>query len=183
MVNEGNLLASLEGLTIGDQFGQLFLSPGDHTRRIEQRLLPPDEWMFTDDTVMTLGVCEQLLQNGCIDQDQLIAIFIRNHNADPLRGYGATARRILREIEAGGPWREVSTAVFGGMGSLGNGAAMRVAPLGGYFSADLDRVKHQANLSAEVTHAHIDGKAGAVAVAVAAALAVNWKGSGVELIS
>ena len=56
---------------------------------------------------------------------------------------------------------------------MGNGGAMRVAPLGAYFADDLDEVVRQARASAEVTHAHPDGQAGAVAVAIAAAVA--WR--------
>ena len=52
---------------------------------------------------------------------------------------------------------------------MGNGAAMRVAPLGAWFAGDPDAVVAEAIRSAEVTHAHPDGQAGAVAVAVAAA--------------
>jgi ADP-ribosylglycohydrolase len=50
---------------------------------------------------------------------------------------------------------------------------MRVAPLGGYFYHDLQRVVQEAQLSAVVTHAHPEGQAGAIAVAVAAAIAAN----------
>jgi ADP-ribosylglycohydrolase len=50
---------------------------------------------------------------------------------------------------------------------------MRVAPVGGYFADDVRRVVAEAAASAEVTHAHPDGMAGAVAVAVAAAWA--WR--------
>ena len=46
---------------------------------------------------------------------------------------------------------------------------MRVAPLGAYFADDLDEVVRQAAASAEVTHAHPEGRAGAIAVAVGAA--------------
>jgi ADP-ribosylglycohydrolase len=56
---------------------------------------------------------------------------------------------------------------------MGNGAAMRVAPLGAYFADDLDAVVVHAARSAEPTHAHADGQAGAIAVAVGAALAVR----------
>lgn len=50
---------------------------------------------------------------------------------------------------------------------------MRVAPLGAYFAGDIDRVAREAAASAEVTHMHPDGVAGAIAVAVAAALRVS----------
>lgn len=62
---------------------------------------------------------------------------------------------------------------FGGQGSCGNGAAMRVAPLGAYFCDDLDTVVAQATRSAEVTHQHPEGIAGGVAVAVASAVACS----------
>jgi ADP-ribosylglycohydrolase len=49
---------------------------------------------------------------------------------------------------------------------------MRVAPLGAFFADQpLDVICGQARLSAEVTHAHAEGIAGAIAVAAAAALA------------
>ena len=63
------------------------------------------------------------------------------------------------------------------MGSFGNGAAMRVPPLGAYFADQpVARIVEQARLSAEVTHAHPEGIAGVIAVAVATALA--WRGRG-----
>src|SRR5262249_52137493 len=61
----------------------------------------------------------------------------------------------------------------GGQGSLGNGSAMRVAPLGAWFAEDLDRVVKEARASSMVTHMHAEGVAGAIAIAVAAALA--WR--------
>jgi len=50
---------------------------------------------------------------------------------------------------------------------------MRAAPIGGFFYDDLERTAKEAELSAEITHAHTEGKAGAIAVAVAAAIAAN----------
>lgn len=66
---------------------------------------------------------------------------------------------------------EGRAALFEGQGSFGNGGTMRVAPLGAYFADDLDEALRSARASAEVTHAHPDGQAGAVAVAAAAAFA------------
>jgi ADP-ribosylglycohydrolase len=50
---------------------------------------------------------------------------------------------------------------------------MRAAPIGGYFYDDLQRAAQEAQLSAVVTHAHPEGQAGAIAAAVAAAIAAN----------
>lgn len=51
---------------------------------------------------------------------------------------------------------------------------MRVAPLGAYFADAEDiQIRREAELSAEVTHSHPEGIAGAVAVAMATAFA--WR--------
>jgi len=66
---------------------------------------------------------------------------------------------------------DTAANAFGGQGSMGNGGAMRVAPLGAYFADDLGRCAEEARASALVTHTHPEGVAGAIAVAVAAAMA------------
>jgi poly(ADP-ribose) glycohydrolase ARH3 len=58
-------------------------------------------------------------------------------------------------------------------GSYGNGAAMRVAPVGLLFCHDLDRVMEEARLSALPTHLHPLGIEGAQLLAVAVALAAR----------
>lgn len=70
-------------------------------------------------------------------------------------------------------WCVASHEAFGGDGSLGNGSAVPVAPVGAWFADDLDRVVAEARLSAMITHMHSEGVAGAIAVAVAAAMA--WR--------
>jgi ADP-ribosylglycohydrolase len=59
---------------------------------------------------------------------------------------------------------------------MGNGSAMRVAPLGAYFADRVDQpaaIMAEAEKSAVVTHPHPEGVAGAQAIALAAALAVR----------
>lgn len=55
---------------------------------------------------------------------------------------------------------------------------MRVAPLGAWFSDDVEEAARQAALSAAVTHTHPEGVAGAVAVAVGAAVAARREALG-----
>jgi ADP-ribosylglycohydrolase len=164
---------ALDGLSVGDAFGGQFFVPGVYSRCFSTRTSPPGLWHYTDDTEMALGIMEVLTQHGRIDQYDLAQAFARRYALDMYRGYGATAHEILSAIDQGTPWRNASYAAFGGEGSMGNGSAMRIAPLGAYFADDLDRVASEAQLSAEVTHAHHEGRAGAVAVAVAAAMA--WR--------
>jgi ADP-ribosylglycohydrolase len=161
---------SIVGLSIGDSFGeQFFVSESEVEGLIAKHVVPAAPWRYTDDTVMALAIHEVIYRHGHIDQDELALVFARRYAADPRRGYAGTAHETLRAISEGQSWRDASRRAFGGAGSMGNGGAMRVAPLGAYFAGDDEAVVREARLSAEVTHAHADAQAGAIAVAVAAA--------------
>jgi ADP-ribosylglycohydrolase len=171
-------LLSLEGLAIGDAFGQIFsTSPKAARTRVKTNRLPPKPWWRTDDTEMALAIVEVLNHFGQINQDVLAHRFAERFDAEPDRGYGKMARIILQSIRRGDDWRRASASAFGQTGSKGNGGAMRVAPLGAWFADDLDTVVREACASAVVTHAHPEGQAGAVAVAVAAAVAHQQRGN------
>ncbi len=171
----GRARLALEGLSVGDAFGERFFGvPGLAVMRIARREVPRSPWFWTDDTAMALSIFEVLRERGAIDEDLLARRFAERYARDPVRGYGGTAHSILSEIANGAPWQSVAREAFGGQGSMGNGAAMRAAPIGAYFADDLDRVVGEARASAEPTHAHPDGQSGAIAVAVATALA--WQG-------
>jgi poly(ADP-ribose) glycohydrolase ARH3 len=129
---------------------------------------------YTDDTQMTIGVVQTLIDRGEIEKHALATHFAANYHPD--RGYGQGARQIINAIGAGDDWERVAAEVFQDKGSLGNGAAMRVAPLGLYFAPDLELVAKQAALSASPTHCHEIGVDGARLMAVAAALAAMSSG-------
>jgi ADP-ribosylglycohydrolase len=174
---------SLEGLSLGDSFGErFFVPPALAESLVEKRVLPAAPWHYTDDTVMALSIVETLAAHGAIDQEVLAQRFSRKYQADPGRGYGGMAHHILCAIGEGTPWRRVSRAAFDGMGSMGNGGAMRAAPIGGYFADDLEAACGEAQRSAEVTHAHPEGQAGAAAVAVAAARAAGGSSDPEEIL-
>jgi ADP-ribosylglycohydrolase len=167
---------SLDGLSVGDAFGErFFLHPSIVAQRVAARVPPPPPWQFTDDTQMALSIVSILRQYNTIEQDQLAASFAGHY--EPFRGYGPAMHRLLRSIRDGQPWKETAGNQFAGQGSFGNGAAMRVAPLGAFFAHTMDAVAEQAARSAEVTHTHPEGIAGAVAVAVAAAWACRLRHS------
>jgi ADP-ribosylglycohydrolase len=163
-------MRSLDGLSVGDAFGELFFFISPEYAAWED--LPGEKWRWTDDTHMALSIVEVLKKFGRIDQDALAEAFGRRYLEEPARGYAGGARRLLMQLATGSDWRDVSPKLFGG-GSFGNGAAMRVAPLGAFFAGDPARAAEQAHLSAVVTHAHPEGGAGAVAVAVAASLVAD----------
>lgn len=165
---------SLDGLSVGDAFGERFFrSPPTVERRIADRLTPPAPWTWTDDTAMALSVAEVLADRDGIDPDALAAAFARRYASEPWRGYGGGAHQILAAIGHGVPHEVAAGAAFDGQGSFGNGGAMRVAPIGAYFADDLDAAVANAAASARPTHAHPEGVAGAIAIAVAAATAAR----------
>ncbi|MET8254862.1 ADP-ribosylglycohydrolase family protein [Micromonospora sp. NPDC005197] len=161
---------SLAGLSTGDALGARFFLPGP-PEDLTDATLPPAPWEWTDDTEMACSVVAELAATGRIDPDRLALAFAER--CDARRGYGPGAMLILRLIRTGTPWPVAAASAFDGQGSCGNGAAMRVGPLGAYFADSTARAAAQARASAEVTHAHPEGIAGAVAVAVAAALAAR----------
>lgn len=165
---------SLTGLSVGDALGETCFRGHNYEAIIEDpRATARGPWPFTDDTVMALSIYEVLNEFGRIDQDRLAQRFAARYRAQPWRGYGGGAHRLLDQIANGLPWRAAAEVVFSG-GSYGNGSAMRIAPLAAYFAEDdYAVVAEQARLSAEVTHLHPEGVAGAVATAVAGACA--WR--------
>jgi len=161
---------SLEGLSVGDAFGEtFFVNPDSVEWLIEERALASKTWRYTDDSLMALSVFSVLREFGEINQDALAHSFANRY--DKTRGYGAPMHNLLWEIKCGEDWRERARNLFGGQGSFGNGAAMRVAPLGAYFADDLNRAFDEAVKSSLVTHTHDEAVAGAVAVTIASAIA------------
>ncbi len=164
---------SLEGLSLGDAFGERFFVRDDvFATAIKLRRVPANPpWRWTDDTAMALSLTETLEQHQTVNSDDFAKRLGERYAKEPARGYGAGAHEVLGQLSRGAPWKPSAQALFEGAGSKGNGAAMRVAPLGAFFVEEpLSTVVEEAFRSASVTHAHAEGQAGAVAVAVAASL-------------
>jgi ADP-ribosylglycohydrolase len=169
------MFLSLGGLSIGDGLGEMLCYQSSHASAfLKGNDLPGGPWIHTDDTEMAISLVAVLRSHGCVDCDALAKRFVRRFERDPDRGYGSMTRKQLREGLAGAKWQTLASAAFGGQGSMGNGSAMRVAPLGAYFASDdPDRLVSEANKSSVVTHTHPEGIAGAVTVAAAVAMA--WR--------
>lgn len=162
----------LLGTAIGDALGAKFEAhePEFIRRRFPttEALIayPQEELWYTDDTQMTIGVAEALQADGEIIEERLVAAFVANYV--PARGYGRGARVVLEAMEEGEDYAVVAEQHFPG-GSYGNGAAMRVAPVGLLFHDDPARLWEQARLSAWPTHRHPLGIEGAQLLAVGVA--------------
>ncbi len=126
---------------------------------------------YTDDTQMMIGVAESLVKSRGFDAADMAKRF--TDNFDPRRGYGAGATEVIRQLQRGISWNEAGAKIFDGAGSFGNGAAMRVAPIGVLYHDDPAELRRAAELSASITHTHLLGKEGAVLQATAVACAVR----------
>src|ERR1043165_1053511 len=96
---------SLEGLSVGDAFGEtFFVNPDVVEGLIEQRALAARGWHYTDDTLMALSVVSVLRRHGRVEQGELARSFAERY--DRTRGYGAAMHRLLWEIKCGEDWEE-----------------------------------------------------------------------------
>jgi len=128
---------------------------------------------YTDDTHMMIGVAESLLRADGFDGEDMAAIFIRNYRLEPFRGYGPGPPYVFRLITGGKAWDKASCQLYSG-GSYGNGAAMRVAPIGVLYHDDPEKLRQVVYGSSQITHAHHLGKQGALLQASAVALVTPW---------
>ena len=162
----------LLGVAVGDALGgRLEGRSREHIRTrfpSIQALMdyPQDELWYTDDTQMTIGIAECLIEQGQILEGPLCKAFVSNYV--PSRGYGPGARVVLDAMEEGQDHRKVAAEYYPG-GSYGNGAAMRVAPVGLLFHQQPEQIAAEARLSALPTHVHPLGIEGAILMAVAVA--------------
>jgi ADP-ribosyl-[dinitrogen reductase] hydrolase len=108
---------------------------------------------FTDDTVLTIAVAYSILNNT--DYGFSLKLFGQKY---PFAGYGLSFFHWLQSAQSK-PYN-----------SWGNGAAMRVSPVGFAFDSK-DEVLTEAEKSAAVTHNHPEGIKGAQATALAIYLA------------
>jgi ADP-ribosylglycohydrolase len=125
---------------------------------------------FTDDSVLTVAVADALaneVEAGRFDTNtdeewrEVFGRYLHRYgNVFHGRGYGGGFRRWLHSDDPK-PYN-----------SCGNGSAMRVSAVA-YFARSLEECERLARLTADVSHDHPDGVAGALATAGAVYLALH----------
>jgi len=168
--SKSKFVGCMIGSAIGDALGASFEGLWINRLNIEKFSL---DGQWTDDTHMMIGVAESLIANKGFNGEHMAWTFIKNWEKEPWRGYGPGPPRVFRMIKSGIAWNEAARQLYGGMGSFGNGAAMRVAPIGLLYYDDAEKLREIAYRSAEITHTHMLGKEGAALQAYAVALAVK----------
>lgn len=151
------------GAILGDIIGSPFeFDRGDKTKDFK---LFSRRSHFTDDSVMTLAVCEALLkvgQDATVKEieDAVISSMQSWGRRYPHAGYGGYFRRWLTACHPE-PYN-----------SFGNGSAMRVSAAGWLYDS-LEKTRTVAKATANVTHNHPEGIKGAEATASAIFMARN----------
>jgi poly(ADP-ribose) glycohydrolase ARH3 len=165
-------LGCMLGSALGDAIGELaFRFPEEG--RLRAAIAAAPILRYTDDTAMAIGLAESLAEKGGLDPHHLGRTFHRHFNREPWRGYGSGPPTIFQLVEKSGlTYEDAARSLYGGQGSQGNGAAMRVAPLG-LFLHDAPDLYDQAVAAAALTHAHPLAQDGAGVQASAVAMAVH----------
>lgn len=145
------------GAVAGDIIGSVY----EYTeqKRYDFEMLPKGS-RFTDDSVMTIAVahwlCDYIGEGN--PEEKLIKTMQKFGREYPYAGYGSTFNGWIW-CEYPGPYQ-----------SWGNGAAMRVSPVGLYAETLVEALE-LAKRTAEVSHNHPEGIKGAQSVASAVWLA------------
>lgn len=146
------------GAIIGDIAGSRFEWHNIKTKEFD---LLTHRCSFTDDTVMSLAICEALMRSKTNYSDlseQAVVCMQEIGRPYPGCGYGGHFQQWMY-TENPKPYN-----------SFGNGAAMRVSGCG-YAATSIDAAKKLSHLVTAVTHNHPEGLKGAEATAVAVYMA------------
>jgi len=160
------------GTGVGDAIGEMAFWRSTEAG-LRDEIAQRDVLTYTDDTAMAIGLAESIAHIGGLDERHLGDTFRANFVREPWRGYASGPPTIFSLVQREGMlYSEAARSLFCGQGSFGNGAAMRVAPVGLFFHDSPD-LYVKACQSASVTHAHPVGVDGAAVLARAIAQAVR----------
>ena len=147
------------GALVGDIVGSVYEFA--NTKSTDFELFTP--WSsYTDDSVMTLAVAKWLVEDEAHTIHYLLYCMQELGNRYPNAGYGGNFGWWLRQDDPK-PYN-----------SWGNGAGMRVSPVG-LYAKTLDEALALAAITASVSHNHPEGVKGAQAVASCVFLAKEGK--------
>ncbi|MFX1283051.1 MAG: ADP-ribosylglycohydrolase family protein [Promethearchaeota archaeon] len=167
---KSKFLGSILGSVIGDSWGARYEGSYHNSVRVEDFQMVGGR--YTDDSEMMRGVLESICANkGEFNGPDMAGTFV--HNFDHTRGYGPSTISVLMKIKDGDPWDKPAKEAFYGEGSLGNGAAMRICPIGLLYHTDKKKLVEITDQISMITHSHRLGRQGAILQAYAVALAVE----------
>lgn len=140
------------GAIIGDIVGSIY-----EFNNIKTKDFPffQEDMEYTDDSILTFATAKWIL-DGCDNAAKHYADFASRYEC-PIGGYGTGFQNWVI--------RATRQSDYSNYNSCGNGSAMRIAPVGWAFDTEEEVMKY-AKISAECTHNHPGGIAGAQATAL-----------------
>ena len=132
------------------------------------RLLRAGQW--TDDTKMMLCHARSIAETGRVDVEDTARRFVAWFESNDWRGMGGATYESIQRLRAGVPPEDSGMK---GELAAGNGAAMRIAPVGLIDCRDLQTLREDARAAAIITHDNPEAVAGSRAVSYAVARAAR----------
>ncbi|MGQ9630673.1 MAG: ADP-ribosylglycohydrolase family protein [bacterium] len=165
---EDRFVGCLVGLALGDAMGMPV--EGFSAREIDRRFgkiteLLPDS-RYTDDTNMALCQIESIIRCGRVDPEDTARRFVEWFDSGDIFGIGRASYESIVRLKRGVKWRESGKR---GEWAAGNGAAMRIAPVGLFDYAHPERLREDVRAVSMITHNNEEAIGGALAVAYAVA--------------
>ena len=141
---------------LGDAFGSKFelsdIPAGD------------DSWKFTDDTQLVVATCESILEVGQVDPGHIAKTMQKWYSTGRINGIGASTLMAMVQLVGGASWKDSGAK---GERAAGNGAAMRIAPLGFLLDATKEEDRETIRQVCRITHQNEEAYVGALAVLLA----------------
>ncbi|MGF1505061.1 MAG: ADP-ribosylglycohydrolase family protein [Anaerolineae bacterium] len=133
---------------------------------------PPNPALYSDDTQTSIVVAESLIEQGEHDTEAVMDSFTKHfigwaNSPDNARHPGHTVTEAARTLSAGISWRE------SGADRMGNGSAIRVAPIGYFYQHAPDRLRDVAAAVGMATHNNPTAIAATVGAAYCVKLALD----------
>ena len=119
---------------------------------------------YSDDTQLTLATGLSIVRQNGLDAED--CAYSCAELFDPERGYGRSALEILSLLKNGHDYRTTGKLIFP-EGSFGNGAAMRIAPVGlMYGHLPVEKLREFVTAAVLSTHDHVEAVDAALLVAL-----------------
>jgi ADP-ribosylglycohydrolase len=150
-----------------------FIDPKTVSRpsNVYQNIMKAGQW--TDDTQLMRPIMWSIINLGYINPMDIATFNRKVYENETLRGWGKSTKEAVKRFSEGVSWTRAAEASIG----IGNGVAMKAAPLGCYLSSMLDRKSFYSAINSiisvgKLTHTEMGITAG-VLQSVLIAMSIN----------
>jgi ADP-ribosyl-[dinitrogen reductase] hydrolase len=132
----------------------------------EQKNLLPGQ--YSRETQLAIAVANSLIECKGFDPNDLSKRYVDLFASNIIRARGITTQMAVDNLIAGKHWSESGIAE-----TTGNGNLVRIAPFAIWFRNDIKSMLEIVKIDSAITHASVEAEAGAIAISLATAFAIN----------